>query len=422
MGENGKTAAIREALAKQVMNTWDWQLEKLERARELRIMELAPVVLPEDCKGDNNHIGWPVAATVGDTTVVIHRRIPGHNPWGAGQGDADSTFSLAVRSIDGGQTWSDSYDLRDAMGLGMRNRGGVIPLSHRYKFGPVNHSQEGYKLHLNGIGATHDGAVVALCNYGAFRSEDRGLTWTHYPRAFREDTTEGDIVYLGPRIIDHPDEGLLAFGNTVGYGRREGFPNPVDGPAEGHHHNLVILRSGDGGASWDRITHELPAWAAQHEPAALLHNGELFVIGREQIGGTDHVQMRLGDLAGPVDVKRTNMRNRRTIDTVDLDYNPLTGRFEVVRSKREDMRLDLWSIDPAAWDSAEWRFEGTLYSRQGEFYKTGDGFHPAGAVIDAEAGVQHIFIYMGHPNGPAGTFRMTRTLDTPRLAAFLTQK
>ena len=34
-------------------------------------------------------------------------------------------------------------------------------------------------------------------------------------------------------------------------------------------------------------------------------------------------------------------------------------------------------------------------------------------------GVQHIFIYNGHPNGPAGVFRLTRTLNTPKLAKFL---
>ena len=52
-------------------------------------------------------------------------------------------------------------------------------------------------------------------------------------------------------------------------------------------------------------------------------------------------------------------------------------------------------------------------------YSTADGFHPAGAVIDEKRGVQHIFVCAGHPNGPAGVFRITRTLDTPKLAAFL---
>ena len=55
----------------------------------------------------------------------------------------------------------------------------------------------------------------------------------------------------------------------------------------------------------------------------------------------------------------------------------------------------------------------------GHFHKTGDGFHLAGAVIDAEKRLQHIFIYCGHPHRPAGTFRMTRTLDTARLVGVL---
>ena len=60
-----------------------------------------------------------------------------------------------------------------------------------------------------------------------------------------------------------------------------------------------------------------------------------------------------------------------------------------------------------------------LLAREGRFWTTADGFHPAAAVIDEQRGVQHIFIYSGHPNGPAGVFRITRTLDTPKLAAML---
>ncbi|MDE0218921.1 MAG: hypothetical protein OXJ90_06605 [Spirochaetaceae bacterium] len=416
------TDSARE-LERRIMDASPQQLSLLEHARAEGLMELAPVVLPVNPLGDNDHMGWPVATAVDGAIVVIHRRIPGHNPKGSGRGGADSTFSMATRSTDGGGTWSESYDLRDAMGA-ERNRGGELPLSHRYKFGPFNPGKQGYKLHLNAIGTARDGTVVVLCNYGAFRSEDAGVTWEHESEPFREDTTPGEIVYLGPRIIDHPEHGLLAFGNTVGYvpAGTEGAnysQNAVDAPGDHRRPFLVVLRSGDGGRSWERVDHRLPDWAAQYEPAALLHEDRLWVIGRDQITGTDHVQMRFRSLGDPVDTQRTNMRNRRSIDTVDLDFNPVTGRLEVVRSKREAMRVDLWSIDPADWDSAEWRLEATLYRRGGSFYRDGDGFHPAGAIIDAAAGVQHVFIYMGHPNGPAGSFRLTRTLDTPRLAEFL---
>ena len=183
-------------LALELLSTTDEQLATFAEGREKGLIEIAPVSLPDSPLGDNNHIGWPVATMVDDTLVVIRRRIPGHNPWGAGDGDENSTFSMAVRSSDRGETWSEPFDLRDAMEPACKNRGGVLPLSHRYKFGPVNQSREGYKLHLNAIGASPEGTVVVLCNYGAFRSTDKGRTWTHLHEQFREDTTEGDIVFL----------------------------------------------------------------------------------------------------------------------------------------------------------------------------------------------------------------------------------
>ena len=69
--------------------------------------------------------------------------------------------------------------------------------------------------------------------------------------------------------------------------------------------------------------------------------------------------------------------------------------------------------------TGRWRRECRLFQRGGRFYADADGFHPAGAVIDVKRRQQHIFIYTGHPNGPAGVFRLTRTLDTPKLVEFL---
>ena len=54
-------------------------------------------------------------------------------------------------------------------------------------------------------------------------------------------------------------------------------------------------------------------------------------------------------------------------------------------------RRELWSIDPEEWDSAEWRFEGTLFAQRQDrtdFYETADGFHPTGAVVAAHTYVE----------------------------------
>ena len=40
-------------------------------------------------------------------------------------------------------------------------------------------------------------------------------------------------------------------------------------------------------------------------------------------------------------------------------------------------------------------------------------------MIDEGRGVQHIFVYMGYPAGPSGVFRVTRSLETEKLKAFL---
>ena len=116
------------------------------------------------------------------------------------------------------------------------------------------------------------------------------------------------------------------------------------------------------------------------------------------------------------------MASRRSVDTSDICYNQQTRRFEVVQSDRGNKSVVLYSLDPQDWDAAQWRREGTLFERGGSFYSTFDGFHTGGAVVDHERGLQHIFIYSGHAGGPAGVFRITRTLDTPKLAKFLAEE
>lgn len=379
---------------------------QLDHAQELGVLEVAPVHLPANSAGDCNHLGWPIATTTGDTIVVMHRRIPGHKAKGAGNPDPSMSYGVVLRSQDGGITWSQPYDLRECMTPEDRIRGGIVPLSHRAKFDPSNKSTLGYKIHLHAIGTALDGAVVAINNHGVFRSDDQGRTWKHFSTAFRDDNFPHEIVNLGPRILDHPKHGLMTFGNWFG-------------EVDSYHrlsNKLVALSSADGGANWSVEEHN--AGFPQYEPAVLLHDDRLLFVTRDQTKVRAHKQMSWLPGNPPVMVD-TNLADPRLVDTVDFCFNPVTRRFEIVRSERHRMEAWLWSMDPADWSSGQWRRECRLLARAGKFYATADGFHPAGAVIDRKRGVQHIFVYSGHPSGPAGVFRVTRTLSTPKLVTAL---
>ena len=398
--------SVPESLAARLLAVKPDAAKRLDEAKERGLIEIAPIHLPPPDSGDCNHYGWPIATMTGDTIVVMHRRIPGHHPIGAGKPDATMSYGIVLRSEDRGKTWSEPYDLRDCMKPEDRLRGGLVPLATRPKFDKENKSKEGYKVHLHSIGTTHDGAVVAINNHGVFRSDDAGRTWRHFSAALRDDNFPHEIINLGPNLIDHPQHGLLAFGNWFGN---------ADGPLT-LRNQLVALSSPDGGATWNVEEH--PAGFPQYEPAALLHDDRLLFVTRDQTKVRTHKQMSWHPGENPK-VTDTNLEDPNFVDTVDFCFNPVTKRFEVVRSERYRMELWLWSLEPADWDKGQWRRECRLLAREGRFYSTADGFHPAGAVIDEKRGVQHIFIYSGHPNGPAGVFRITRTLDTTKLKATL---
>lgn len=405
-GIGSVSPADEPQLANDLLGLTNEMKKQVAQATRDALLEIAPVHLPVDAPGECNHYGWPIATIVDDTIVVMHRRIPGHNPRGAGKPHEEMSYGIVMCSEDGGTTWSRPYDLRSCMRPNDRNRGGVVPLSHRAKFDKSNKSKLGYKIHLHAIGTTRDGAVMAINNHGVFRSENKGKTWRHFSEALREDTFLHEIVNLGPRIVDDPQHGLLAFGNWFG-------------EADSYHkysEKLVVLKSLDNGATW--AVEEHSAGFRQYEPAVIAHDDKYLFVTRDQTQVRSHQQMTWTPDTKPL-VIDTNLHDPRLVDTVDLSLNPVTKRLEIVRSERHRMQLWIWSIDPADWNTGQWRRECRLLACQGNFYATADGFHPAGAVIDQKRGVQHIFIYAGHPNGPAGVFRLTRTLDTPQLKACL---
>lgn len=402
---SGRADENAPSLDRRLLGVSDSEQVRLKAAKNAGVLDVAAVHLPVDPPGDCNHYGWPIATLAGDTIVLMHRRIPGHNPRGAGGPHEKMSYGIVLHSQDGGETWSEPYDLRDCMAPQDRLRGGIVPLSHRFKFDKDNKSTAGYKIHLHAIGTSRDGGVVAINNHGVFRSDDKGRTWKHFSKALRDDTFPHQIVNIGPRLIDHPEQGLMVFGNWFG---------SAAGPQKSD--QLVVLRSTDGGVQWEVESYS--AGFEQYEPAGLLHDGRLLLVTRDQTTGRGHQQLTWSPGEAPA-IGATNMLDPRLVDTVDFSFNPVTKRFEVVRSDRHRMQLWLWSMAPQDWSKGRWRRECRLLAREGKFYSTADGFHPAGAVVDIARGVQHIFIYAGHPNGPAGVFRITRTLDTPTLVESL---
>ncbi len=421
----------------------DEQLAKLEEGRKQGLLELAPVSVPPDPEALNNHYGWPVGTQVGDTLIVVHRHIPGH--WkGLERTDDNHSYAMVVRSTDGGKTWTKPFDLRQVMTREDRYRGGHIPLSHRYKFAPDQDPTLGYKIHLNAIGTASDGGVVVVTDHGVFRTDDQGETWKHFSKAMREDTTPGAVLYIGPRLFEHPDYGLVVVGHsnivTEDYEKGDHPPDTTGGTVR-IADKLHFRYSKDGGESWQEEEQSLPSFVRPGEPVPLYHDGKLVVVPRsydpaaydEATDTSVYAQLWSDSGWHPLESKHSTIRvsgKRGRQDTLDIDYNPVTKRIEAAVPARAggakehpypgQMSLNLWSIDPAELfgGSANWRFECALFARKEPMGEI-DGLHPGGAVIDAERGVQHIFVYMGYPAGPTGVFRVTRTLETDKLKAFL---
>ncbi len=394
---------------------------QLAHLANLQLLSIEPIVVAPD--GNINHVGWPISTQLsnGLAVVVYQRATGGHALAGKHAADLPPAGRYAVYSQDG-KTWLPHP-----------------PFTASARLGPPD------GMHCIGVVKKPDGRErVIVVTSGAPRqvlcSDDGGESWREIPAALNG--LLNGAVHCGPCMINHPDFGLVA-----------AFGQEKNGKARRN----WLLRTRDAGETWQESIWRNTQPARSVEPAlATWGPGHMAMVSREYVSDfatnpdgfycyTQHVHKRApGTKFEKVQftTARTNIAGNAAFgqdchDTPDLIYNPVSKRIECLQSHRRGggegrtgrkietdpekriNTLNLWSIDPDELlaGSSRWRFECTLVERA-DYSMNGarDGMHPGASIVDVKRGVQHIFIYAGWRRRPASVFRVSRSLDTNKLA------
>jgi len=376
------------------------------------ILTVKPVALPvgPHLKGKNLHLGWPVGIKIGKTLLCGYHQTLRHHS--GTRRDSSSSDAVIVRSTDGGKTWSDPIDIRT---FGTSKKPMVLNFGNC--FGVLNNK------------------VFFATKYGLYCSDDEGKTWKLIPDALTQEQTGHKYTdNFGPRMIVHRDRGLVI---------------PVGVERSPH---IDMYSSKEEGLTWKHERVKLSDDIHPLEPTAIYHDGHLIFLSRNhtlpfkwhhQLRETQRPAMLVSDTGWfpMTHQKLTNISSYRWPDTTDVDFNPVTKRFEAVvtnrsggagkdeRSEKHEQTVNLWSLSKEnmyAGRADQWRFEGTLLRLKSGMLSIGandiDAAHPGGAVIDQDEGAQHIFIYCGRYSTPAGIYRISRTLDTDKLREAMSQQ
>lgn len=408
-----------DELAAVCANLGEKEKEKFRQAGGL--IELRPICLPrgewlyKDANGvPLTHLGWPVAVKLENVIHVFHSRIFTHSR--PTPGDASAIRLTAVaRSTDHGETfhsvpWLTKSCLDDLGSLERQTNmiGGGGPRA----------------------AGVIDGRIVVASSHGVYRSDDNGKIWRLLEGAGMPDQIPTLAEWgAGPELLVHPEQGLISLGAT---------PATPDNKLL----KLLLRTSQDYGSTWRETVFSFAE--PIQEPSGCIYDGKLILMPRTDLAiGIPKPDARAYYQYWS-DGGWTSFRKQLTNilagerDTTDVKYNPVSKRIEAIVTNRMGggpgneadncMTINLWSIAPddLLAGSGEWRFDGTLVRSEGQEHDRNnglklerDGMCPGGTIIDGKRGVQFIYIYMGHFQGPTGIFQIKRTLDTDRLRDYL---
>jgi len=363
------------------------------------LLDVRPVVVPgkDNVVGDNDYFMWPIATKVDDTLLVLYQRTPSH--WGPDlvKRDKNTGIRMVVTTTDGGKTWSEPVDVRQA---------------GAWKNSP-------FKGFGGGLGV-HDGVVYLAINQGVYLSKDKGQTWELVPEPADWGEVPERLWAPGMRITFDAVHGLTIWTTTGFAAKRK--------ETEDYGDRLCAVYSPDFGKTWRYQEQEVPKGIGLSEVTPVQFDGKVAFFLRNGLHNTCYAQGYSATGWFPFRFAITNVGPVQTVDTPDIAYNPTTGRLRAAVSHRRGrgpgpkgkMKVNLYSISPGAMAKGEsdWRYEGTLVEYHSRF-GVSDGFNPVGSVVDTAAGVQYIHVWGGDGTGKAAIYQYTVSLDTPAVSKYL---
>lgn len=424
------------------------ELLRISKESELNLTKVIPTIPSPAPPSTINHLGWPVATMLNSGKVImVYTRQEGHGGGDYSSNNNPTIFAgRYVTTTNDLMNWDPPHPWPNQAG----------------KIGAVGNAPfYGSGAALHGIGVVTinnvERIIIVTSNREVYYSDDEGLNWNLNSSALLG-MLDG-AKQIGPNLINHPDFGLLGVFSQ-------------EGPSINNDRNNYVIRTQDGGLTWESRVWKNSKMARSVEPAiATWGEGHMIMIAREYYAPfanpdgrfyhyTQHVYRHRHEGCYFQELEfstaRTNIRGNGILgqschDTAEVIYNPVSKRIEVIQSHRlggglgntgnsawvgtENINasffegnnvplsrdqepiytLNIWSISPDQLleSSADWRFDGTLLASRGYSVDAcRDGLHPGGSIIDLENNQHHIFIYSGAKAGPTSIYRISRTLDT----------